>query len=44
MIGSVREEEAVQEAKRCLKYDLELEEKSKGRLAQMGKATFVLEP
>jgi NADPH-dependent glutamate synthase beta subunit-like oxidoreductase/2,4-dienoyl-CoA reductase-like NADH-dependent reductase (Old Yellow Enzyme family) len=44
IVGSLSEEDAVQEAKRCLKYDLELEEKSKGRLAKMGKATFVLEP
>jgi NADPH-dependent glutamate synthase beta subunit-like oxidoreductase len=44
IVGALSEEEAVQEAKRCLKYDLELEEKSKGRLAKMGKATFVLEP
>jgi NADH-quinone oxidoreductase subunit F len=44
IVGVMSEEEAVREAKRCLKYDLELEEKSAERMAHMGKATFVLEP
>ncbi|MDA3915783.1 MAG: FAD-dependent oxidoreductase [Deltaproteobacteria bacterium] len=40
--GRLSKEQAIQEAKRCLKYDLELEEKSAARMADMGKATFVL--
>jgi len=44
VIGTLSEEDAVKEAKRCLKYDLELEEKSRERMSKMGKATFVLEP
>lgn len=42
IMGGLSEEQAIQEAKRCLKYDLELEEKSAKRMADMGKATFVL--
>jgi len=42
--GGLSEEEAIKEAKRCLKYDLELEEKSAERMAHMGKAAFVLSP
>lgn len=42
--GGLSEEEAIKEAKRCLKYDLELEEKSAKRMEDMGKATFVLNP
>jgi len=42
IVGGLSEEQAIQEAKRCLKYDLELEEKSAKRMADMGKATFVL--
>ena len=44
IVGVMSEEEAVREAKRCLKYDLELEETSAERMAHMGKAAFVLEP
>ncbi|MGO8989106.1 MAG: FAD-dependent oxidoreductase [bacterium] len=44
IVGTLSEEQAVQETKRCLKYDLELEEESAKRLAQMGKAAFVLNP
>ncbi|MFH0813912.1 MAG: hypothetical protein V2A69_13915, partial [Pseudomonadota bacterium] len=44
IVGTLSEEDAGREAKRCLKYDLELEEKSRGRMAKMGKAIFVLEP
>ncbi|GEM_PF-619998 len=40
--GVLSEEQAIQEARRCLKYDLELEEKSAKRMTEMGKATFVL--
>ena len=42
IVGGLSKEQAIQEAKRCLKYDLELEEKSTRRMADMGKATFVL--
>ena len=42
IVGRLSEEQAIQEAKRCLKYDLDLEEKSARRMADMGKATFVL--
>jgi len=44
MVGTLSEEQAVQETKRCLKYDLELEDESAKRLAQIGKAAFVLNP
>jgi NADPH-dependent glutamate synthase beta subunit-like oxidoreductase len=44
MVGTLSEEQAVQETKRCLKYDLELEDESAKRLAQMGEAAFVLNP
>jgi NADH-quinone oxidoreductase subunit F len=44
IVGTLSEEQAVQETKRCLKYDLELEDESAKRLAQMGKAAFVLNP
>jgi len=44
IVGGLSEEEAIKEAKRCLKYDLELEEKSAERMTRMGKATFVLTP
>lgn len=44
IVGGLSEEQAVREAKRCLKYDLELEEKSRAKMAHMGKATFVLKP
>jgi NADPH-dependent glutamate synthase beta subunit-like oxidoreductase len=43
IFGGYSEEQAILEAKRCLKYDLELEETSKKRMTQMGKATFVLD-
>lgn len=43
ILGHYSEAQAIAEAKRCLKYDLELEEKSKKRRAQMGKATFLLD-
>jgi len=42
ILGGLSKEQAILEAKRCLKYDLELEEKSTKRMADMGKATFVL--
>ena len=42
--GGLSEEEAIKEAKRCLKYDLELEEESAKRMAQMGKSAFLLSP
>ncbi len=42
IVGGLTKEQAIQEAKRCLKYDRELEEKSTRRMADMGKATFVL--
>ena len=42
IVGGLSKEQAIREAKRCLKYDLELEEKSAARMADMGKATFVL--
>jgi NADPH-dependent glutamate synthase beta subunit-like oxidoreductase len=42
--GALGEEQAINEAMRCLKYDLELEEKSANRMTRMGKATFVLSP
>jgi NADH-quinone oxidoreductase subunit F len=44
IVTTLEEEQAVREAKRCLKYDLELEEESARRMAQMGKAKFVLTP
>jgi NADPH-dependent glutamate synthase beta subunit-like oxidoreductase/2,4-dienoyl-CoA reductase-like NADH-dependent reductase (Old Yellow Enzyme family) len=44
MVGTLSEEQVVQETKCCLKYDLELEEESTKRLAQLGKAAFVLNP
>jgi len=37
-------DQAHAEAKRCMKYDLELESESAARLEQMGKAAFVLNP
>jgi len=40
--GGLSKEQAIKETKRCLKYDLELEEKSTERMSHMGKATFVL--
>jgi NADPH-dependent glutamate synthase beta subunit-like oxidoreductase/2,4-dienoyl-CoA reductase-like NADH-dependent reductase (Old Yellow Enzyme family) len=42
--GRLSEEQAISEAKRCMKYDLELEEESAARLAQMGKTAFILSP
>lgn len=42
IVEGLSKEQAISEAKRCLKYDLELEEKSAKRMADMGKATFVL--
>lgn len=44
IVGTFSEEQAVKEAKRCLKYDLELEEKSEKRRPTMGKATYMLNP
>jgi NADPH-dependent glutamate synthase beta subunit-like oxidoreductase len=44
IVLGLNEEQAVQEAKRCLKYDLELEEESAKRLAQSSGAPFVLSP
>jgi hypothetical protein len=41
-VKGLSEEQAILEAKRCLKFDLELKEKSAKRMAKMGKATFVL--
>lgn len=38
--GALTEEEAVREAKRCLKYDLDLAEKSAARLKNAGPAAF----
>jgi NADPH-dependent glutamate synthase beta subunit-like oxidoreductase/2,4-dienoyl-CoA reductase-like NADH-dependent reductase (Old Yellow Enzyme family) len=43
IVGCLNEADAIREAKRCIKYDLELEEKSKQRKPKMGKATFVIE-
>jgi len=40
--GRLSEGQALSEAKRCMKYDLELEEESATRLAQIGKAAFIL--
>ena len=42
-LDHLSEGQAVKESKRCLKYVLELNEKSIKRMADMGKATFVLE-
>jgi NADPH-dependent glutamate synthase beta subunit-like oxidoreductase/2,4-dienoyl-CoA reductase-like NADH-dependent reductase (Old Yellow Enzyme family) len=42
IVKTLSQEQAIQEARRCLKYDLDLEEKSAARMADMGKATFVL--
>jgi len=44
IVGGLNEEQAVQEAKRCLKYDLELEEESAKRIAQSVGTPFVLSP
>ncbi len=44
VIGTLNVKEAVYEAKRCLKYDLDLVEKGRAKMSQMGKNTFVLEP
>jgi NADPH-dependent glutamate synthase beta subunit-like oxidoreductase len=40
--GGLSKDQAILEARRCLKYDLDLEEKSAKRMADMGKATFSL--
>lgn len=42
IVAGLSEEQAIQEAKRCLKYDLELEEESAKRIAQSVGAPFVL--
>jgi hypothetical protein len=44
IVGGLNEEQAVQEAKRCLKYDLELEEESAKRIARSVGTPFVLSP
>ena len=41
--GALTREQAEAQARACLKHDLELEEESAARLAQMGPAAFVLE-
>ncbi len=42
--GNLESSEAVLEAKRCLKYDLDLIEKTQAKMARMSKDTFILEP
>lgn len=44
VVCTLDEESAVYEAKRCLKYDLDLVEKTRAKMARMGRDTFVLEP
>jgi len=44
VVGSLKEGQAVQEARRCMKYDLELEEKWQAILAKIGGVDFILEP
>ena len=44
IVGVLSEQQAIKEAKRCLKFDFELDKKSMKRLSSMGKASFVLEP
>ncbi len=44
IVVGLSEEQAVKEAKRCLKYDLELEEESAKRIAQSGGIPFALSP
>lgn len=42
IVGRISHEQAVAQARRCLKYDAELEAESAARLEQMGPAAFVV--